>query len=139
MAVFEYRGILVASGKPVKGYRDADNAKSLRAVLRRDGILLTLASQESAEKAAAQKKKINLFAFLQRPKVSDVAVMTRQLATLVRAGVPLVASIAGLTEQVEKEQLVRVLTAVREALNEGRSFAKSLEVHPQVFPTLYIN
>jgi len=139
MAVFEYRGILVASGKPVKGYRDADNAKSLRAVLRRDGILLTLASQENAEKAAAQKKKINLFAFMQRPKVSDVAVMTRQLATLVRAGVLLVDSIVVLTEQVEKEQLVRVLTVVREALNEGTSFAKSLELHPQVFPTLYIN
>ncbi|HEY2406497.1 MAG TPA: type II secretion system inner membrane protein GspF [Polyangiaceae bacterium] len=139
MAVFEYRGILVASGKPVKGYRDADNAKSLRAVLKRDGILLTLASEESAEKAAAQKRRINLLAFFQRPKVSDVAVMTRQLATLVRAGVPLVDSIAALTEQVEKEQLVRVLTAVREALNEGTSFAKSLEVHPGVFPTLYIN
>jgi general secretion pathway protein F len=139
MAVFEYRGILVASGKPVKGYRDADNAKSLRAVLRRDGILLTLANEESAEKAGGSGRKLNLFAFMQRASAADVAVMTRQLATLVRAGVPLVDSIAALTEQVEKEQLVRVLTSVRETLNEGTSFSKSLEAHPTVFPTLYIN
>jgi general secretion pathway protein F len=65
--------------------------------------------------------------------------MTRQLATLVRAGVPLVDSVAALTDQVEKEQLVRVLTELRENLNEGTSFAKSLARHPQVFPPLYVN
>jgi general secretion pathway protein F len=65
--------------------------------------------------------------------------MTRQLATLVRAGVPLVESVAALTEQVEKEELKRTLTSVRETLNEGTSFAKSLEAHPRIFPALYIN
>jgi len=138
MAVYEFRGIQVTSGKPVKGYRDADNAKALRTVLRREGILLTLATEESKKKAA-DKKRIDLLAFFRRPSAADIAVMTRQLATLVRAGVPLVDSIAALTEQVEKEQLVRVLTAVRESLNEGTSFAKSLEAHPSVFPSLYTN
>src|SRR5688572_6138574 len=138
MAVYEFRGIQVTSGKPDKGYRDADNAKALRTVLRREGILLTLATEES-EKKAADKKRIDLLAFFRRPSAADIAVMTRQLATLVRAGVPLVDSIAALTEQVEKEQLVRVLTAVRESLNEGTSFAKSLEAHPSVFPSLYTN
>jgi general secretion pathway protein F len=138
MAVFEFRGIQIASGKPVKGYRDADNAKALRALLRREGVLLTVANEES-EKKAAQKKKLDLLAFFKRPSTSDVAMMTRQLATLVRAGVPLVESIGALTEQVENEQLKRVLTAVRESLNEGTSFNKSLEQHPKVFPPLYIN
>jgi general secretion pathway protein F len=138
MAVYEYRGIQIDNGKPVKGYRDADNAKALRAMLRRDGILLTLATEESDRKAKA-KRDIDLFAIFRRATTSDVAVMTRQLATLVRAGVPLVDSIAALTEQVEKESLVRVLTAVRENLNEGTSFAKSLEQHPKVFPPLYVN
>jgi general secretion pathway protein F len=138
MAVYEFRGIQIDSGKPVKGYRDADNAKALRALLRREGILLTLATEESERKAKA-KKQIDLLAFFRRATTADVAVMTRQLATLVRAGVPLVDSIAALTEQVEKEQLVRVLTAVRESLNEGTSFAKSLEAHPKVFPPLFVN
>ncbi len=138
MAVYEYRGIQIDSGKPVKGFRDADNAKALRALLRRDGVLLTLATEEN-ERKARTKRDIDLFAFFRRPSASDVAVMTRQLATLVRAGVPLVDSIQALTEQVEKESLVKVLTAVRENLNEGTSFAKSLEQHNKVFPPLYIN
>ncbi|MCA9598576.1 MAG: type II secretion system inner membrane protein GspF [Myxococcales bacterium] len=138
MAVYEYKGIQIDTGKPVKGYRDADNAKALRALLRRDGILLTLATEESKRKAKA-KKDIDLFAFFRRPSASDIAVMTRQLATLVRAGVPLVDSIAALTEQVEKEQLQRILTSVRENLNEGTAFAKCLEKHPKVFPPLYVN
>lgn len=138
MAVFEFRGIQVATGKAVKGFRDADNAKSLRGALRKEGVLLTQASEES-QKKEKDKRRINLKALLQRPTTSDVAVMTRQLATLVRAGVPLVDSVAALTDQVEKEQLVKVLTSLRENLNEGTSFAKSLAQHPSVFPPLYIN
>ncbi|HET9953083.1 MAG TPA: type II secretion system inner membrane protein GspF [Polyangiaceae bacterium] len=139
MAVFEYRGIQIESGKAVKGYRDAENARALRAVLRRDGIMLTSASEESEQKRQSKQRNIDLLAFFKRPRAADVAVMTRQLATLVRAGVPLVESIAALTDQVENEQLVRVLTTVRESLNEGTSFAKSLEQHPSVFPPLYVN
>ena len=139
MAVFEYRGIIAGSGKAVKGYRDADNPKALRALLRKDGILLTLAQEETAERAKKQRREIDLLAFFRRVTTADVAVMTRQLATLVRAGVPLVDSIAALVDQVEKEGLVRVLTAVGETLKSGTSFAKSLEVHPKVFPSLYVN
>lgn len=138
MAVFEYKGIQISTGKAVKGYRDADNARALRGLLRRDGILLTLATEESERKQKA-KRNIDLLAFLRRPNASDIAIMTRQLATLVRAGVPLVDSVAALTEQVEKEQLQRVLTGVRESLNEGTSFAKSLAMHPKVFAPLYVN
>jgi general secretion pathway protein F len=138
VAVFEFRGVQVQSGKPVKGFRDAENAKALRALLRREGVLLTQATEES-EREKREKRKVDPLAFLKRPSGSDVAVMTRQLATLVRAGVPLVESIQALTEQVENEQLTRILTAVRENLNEGTSFAKSLEMHPKVFPPLYVN
>ena len=138
MAVFEYRGIQVDSGKQVKGYRDADNAKALRAMLRRDGILLTLATEES-QRSKRAKKDIDLLAIFRRVNAADVAVLTRQLATLVRAGVPLVDSISALTEQVAKEALVRILTSVRESLNEGTSFAKSLDAHPRAFPPLYVN
>lgn len=138
MPVYEFRGIQIASGKPTKGFRDADNAKSLRSTLRKEGVLLTLATEESRKKDT-DKRKLDLLAFFRRPSTSDVAIMTRQLATLVRAGVPLVESVAALTDQVEKEQLVRVLTSLRENLNEGTSFAKSLGQHPTVFPPLYVN
>ena len=138
MPAFEYKGIEVASGKSVKGYRDADSPKALRGLLRRDGVLLTLATAEDARKAKAQRD-IHLLAFMYRPSGSDVAVMTRQLATLVRAGVPLVESIGALVEQVEKESLVRVLTALGETLKSGTAFAVCLGQHPKVFPPLYVN
>jgi general secretion pathway protein F len=138
MPGFEYKGLEVASGKAVKGYRDADSPKALRALLRRDGILLTLATPE-AERNERAKRDIQLLGFLYRPSASDVAVLTRQLATLVRAGVPLVESISALVDQVEKESLVRILTDVAENLKEGQAFADCLGAHPKVFPPLYVN
>ena len=138
MAVFEYRGILVATGKPVKGVRDAENQKVLRGVLRKDGILLTVATEGKAAEAKA-KNNIKLFAFMGRPSTSDIAVLTRQLATLIGAGIPLFESLNALIEQVENEQLKRALTEVREQVREGTSFAKALESHPTIFPPLYIN
>src|SRR3954465_5044633 len=104
MAVFEFRGVFASTGKPVRGVRDAENPKALRTILRRDGILLTLA-EESAGKGTKSKRDIDLFKFLRRISISDVAVLTRQLATLVRAGIPLVDAIGALVDQVEKEEL----------------------------------
>ena len=138
MPGFEYKGLEVASGKSVKGYRDADSPKALRALLRREGVLLTLATPENERKARA-KRDIQLLGFLYRPSSGDVAILTRQLATLVRAGVPLVESITALVDQVEKESLVRILTDVSENLKEGKAFASCLGAHPKVFPPLYIN
>jgi general secretion pathway protein F len=138
MPGFEYKGLEVASGKAVKGYRDADSPKALRALLRREGVLLTLATPED-ERKERSKRDIQLLGFLYRPSASDVAVLTRQLATLVRAGVPLVESITALVDQVEKESLVRILTDVAENLKEGIDFATCLGAHPKVFPSLYVN
>src|SRR5579863_6901786 len=129
MAVFEYRGLLVASGKQVHGVRDADNAKVLRATLKREGILLTSAQEETKARRSGSRQ-ITLFRGV---SAGDIAMMTRQLATLVNAGIPLVEAVSALTEQVEKLELKRVLTQVRDRLNEGSSLAKALEPHPKVF------
>jgi general secretion pathway protein F len=138
MAVYEFRGIEIQSGKSTKGVREADSPKTLRAGLRKEGILLTEATLEK-EHRHKTRKNIDLFAMLRRASAADIAVVTRQLATLVRAGVPLVDSLAALMEQVEKESLTRVLGQVRQSVNQGISFAKSLEQFPRVFPPLYFN
>jgi general secretion pathway protein F len=139
VAVYEYTGIEISSGKNVKGVRDADTAKALRGLLRKDGILLTSAVEDTAKAKKKALGEIDLFAFMKRASTGDVAVMTRQLATLVRAGIPLVESISALTEQLDKKDLKRIMTQVRERLNEGTSFAKALEAFPTTFPTLYIS
>lgn len=138
MAVFEYTGLLVATGKPVKGVRDSDNAKTLRAQLKREGILLTDAAEEKSA-VARSRGRIDFKAMLQRVGSGDIAMMTRQLATLVGAGIPLVEAVSALIEQVDKEPLKRVLSTVRDRLNEGSSLAKALEAHPKMFPPLYCN
>jgi len=139
MAVFEYRGVAVASGKQVHGFRDADNARVLRSALKREGVLLTSANEDTKAHGAKAGRGINLMAFFRRVSVGDVAMMTRQLATLVGAGIPLVEAVSALVDQMEKPELQRVLTQVRDRLNEGQSLAKALEAHPKVFPNLYVN
>src|SRR5258708_3886209 len=139
MAVFEYRGILTSSGKQVHGVRDADNAKVLRATLKREGILLTNAHEDVKARVGARKAGGGGFSLFNRVSVGDVAMMTRQLATLVTAGIPLVEAVGALIEQVEKHELKRVLTQVVDRLNEGSSLAKALEPHPNVFSNLYVS
>lgn len=138
MAVFEYSGILSASGKHVNGVRDADNAKALRATLKREGVLLTNAHEEKKAKKGGGGS-LEGGSLFRRVSVADVAMTTRQLATLVTAGIPLVESVGALIEQVDKLELKRVLTKVVDRLNEGSSLAKALESHPHVFSNLYVS
>ncbi len=138
MAVFEYKGILVATGKGTQGLRDAENVKALRAQLRKDGVLLTTATEEKSQKLA-EPKGFSLKRFFEHPSVADVAIMTRQLATLVKAQIPLFEALSALIEQTEKEGLRRALTNVRDAVREGTAFADALMAHPTIFPDLYVN
>ncbi|HVJ90516.1 MAG TPA: type II secretion system F family protein [Labilithrix sp.] len=137
MAVFVYSGLAVATGKKVSGVRDADNPKMLRALLKREGILLTEASEEKRDKK--QGRSIDIGAFFRRVSVGDVAMLTRQLATLVGAGIPLVEAVSALIEQVDKEELKKTLSLIRDRLNEGSSLAKALEPHAHIFPPIYTN
>lgn len=139
MAVFEYRGILSASGKQVRGVRDADNNRTLRAVLKREGILLTSAREEKGARAGVRGAQAAGGGFFGRVSTTDVSMMTRQLATLVGAGIPLVEAVGALIEQMEKLELKRVLTQIVDRLNEGSSLAHALEAHPKVFPKLYVS
>jgi general secretion pathway protein F len=74
-----------------------------------------------------------------RVRLQDVAIMTRQLATLVGAGLPLMEALDALVEQLEKGGLKRVVAGVREVVREGGSLADALGRFPRVFSELYIN
>ncbi|MGH7440580.1 MAG: type II secretion system F family protein, partial [Polyangiaceae bacterium] len=138
MAVFEYRGIVAASGKQVHGVRDADNPKVLRAVLKREGVLLTSA-QEEVKARGRKGGSSDSGPLFRRVSPEDVAMSTRQLATLVTAGIPLVEAVGALIEQSEKMELKRVMTQLVDRLNEGSSLAKAMEAHPHAFSNLYVS
>jgi general secretion pathway protein F len=137
MAVFEFSGILVETGKSVSGTRDAENVKALRGQLRKDGILLTEATEEA--EAAEKQRGVDIKKLFQRPNVGDIAIMTRQLATLIRAKIPLFEALSALIDQVEKEGLRRALTNIRDQVREGISFADALKEHPTIFTDMYVN
>jgi general secretion pathway protein F len=138
MPVFEYKA-LTAAGKAVQGLKEAESPKALRGALKRDGIFLTEVLGEQQQQAA-QKRDVNVRRWVvARVGAEDLAVMTRQLAVLIHAGIPLVESLAALVEQVEHERLKRVVSEVRQRVNEGGSLADALAAHPRVFNGLYVN
>lgn len=85
-------------------------------------------------KGDAAKKEL-----LQRVKLRELCVATRQLAALLRGGMPLVPALNVLIEQLEKRPLALVLTEVRDRVNAGSGFAEALERHKQVFSPVYVS
>ncbi len=137
MPVFEWSG-LDGRGKEVRGVRDADSAKALRALLRKDGVLLTQALEGTAAKKA-KAREVDLRRLLQRVSTMDVAMLTRQFATLLKSGVPLVESMTALIDQMDNPELKTALTQTRDKVNEGSSLHDALRLHPKIFPPIYVN
>jgi len=137
MAVYAYKGI-DTRGKSVKGVRDADSAKALRTVLKRDGVLAT-EILESSEAAMKRSRDIDLGRLFRRVSPMDVAMATRQLSVLLRSGVPLVEGLSALIEQLDQPELKNAFTDTRNKVNEGSTLADALKAHPKMFPSLYIN
>jgi general secretion pathway protein F len=148
MPVFEYVG-KSAGGKTVKGMLDVESVKALKNALRRDSVFLTEYHETSAKgskqkvKAGVEQKAasrdVDVGEWLTRITPLDVAECTRQLATLVKASVPLVEALQATVEQVENPKLKRVLAQVRTDVNEGAAFWRALQSHPTVFETTYFN
>ncbi len=136
MAVFEYKA-LNAQGGQLSGIIDADTPADARAKLRQRGKFPT-EIKESEDKVGLQSE-VTVSRLLQRVKAADVAIFTRQLATLVEAGLPLVKALTALIEQLEKSPLKRIIIKVRDEVNAGISFADALAFYPRVFSGLYVN
>jgi general secretion pathway protein F len=138
MPIFEYKALNEA-GRAVEGLREADSPKTLRTALRRDGLFLTevTGQQQAAAAAARDVSPVRLIGG--RIGSDDVAVTTRQLAVLVGAGVPLVEALTALVDQVDHDRLKRIISNVKQRVNEGSSLADAMAAHPKAFSTLYVN
>lgn len=155
MAVYEFRG-LNAAGKTITGLKEADSPKSLRVLLKKEGVFLTDVMGQSDGKGSARSvlkgaggakgatealnQDINLKRFTRGGiNTEDVAIMTRQLATLLHAGVSLIEALTALVDQVDKERLKVVLSDIKQRVNEGSGLADAMTHHEKVFGKLYIN
>jgi general secretion pathway protein F len=137
MAVYAWRGINT-SGKEVKGIDDADSPKGLRATLKRQGVMVTQL-EEASVAAKRDARNVSFKKLVTRVNMTDMALTTRQLATLLKAGIPLVESLDALIEQIEKDDLRNALTDARDKVNEGIAFNTALAAHPKLFEGLYTN
>jgi general secretion pathway protein F len=134
--VYEYRA-LNASGRNIKGIVDADSSRAARLKLRRSGIY-PIELHEEAD-AQGEKRDFDVLRFLRRIKLQEVAIMVRQLSTLLSAGLPLVESLTAVIEQVPNPALKKIGTQVRERVNEGSSLADAFAQHPRIFSPLFVN
>jgi general secretion pathway protein F len=138
MPVFEYKA-LDQRGRTIEGLKEADSPKTLRSTLRRENLFLTeVLGQKQA--AAVAKREVSVRRFVGgRIGADDIAITTRQLAVLVGAGVPLVEALNALVDQVDHDAMKRVISDVKQRVNEGSSLADAMAVHSRVFSTLYVN
>lgn len=137
MPVYAYKG-LNEKDKKVKGLIDAESTKAARQKLRKTQIYPTELT-ETVERKKEVGRIGKLFRIGGGVPSLELAVMTRQMSTLVGAQLPLVQCLSALTEQVEHDRLRTVLAETKDAVNEGASLADALAAYPRIFSDLYIN
>jgi general secretion pathway protein F len=141
MPVYEYTA-LNKKGKNVSGVIDAEGASAARQKIRADGNFPVSIDEI---KGATGRKTIKIHAprslarTFSRIRPAEVTIMTRQLATLVGAGFPLVSAIDTLIPQTKSPTFTKVLTQIKDAVVEGSSFASALSQYPSAFSQLYVN
>ncbi len=133
--IYEYKA-LEPNGRNQKGIVEAESQKAARAKLKKQGLMIT----EISEKTSLQQKNaVNIPFFGNRVSAQEITMMTRQLASLVKANIPLVEALSALVDQTENEKLKVILSHVRQDVNEGSSLAKATGHHPKIFDTIFVN
>jgi general secretion pathway protein F len=132
LAAYEYSA-LDAKGRQTKGLIEGDTPRHARQLLRERG-LSPLDVNEVAESKQAGSSLFNRGGGLSS---TELSLFTRQLATLVRSGLPLDESLTAVSEQSESKRVKRIALGVRAGVVEGNSLASSLDQFPNAFPTLF--
>lgn len=134
MPIFEYKG-LKRDGKNVKGVIDAENLRAARAKLKKDNIFVV----DIKDKKKAESKKKSGPRSTKNVGVKDISLMTRQLATLIKANIPLVDALTAVSEQVENPVLSEALADCKNMVNEGSTLHKAMLKYPNIFTTIYVS
>lgn len=134
MATYSYKG-LDRTGKEIKSTVSSDSLAGAKNKIKAQGYMLISIKEEKAKTA---KTGVSLSISKAVP-VHDLALMTRQLATLIKAKIQIVQALQALSEQIENQTLKMALSEVKQDVNEGLSLAKALGKHSAVFDHIYVN
>jgi general secretion pathway protein F len=134
MAIYNYKGI-DKTGKELKGTINAESLAPAKAKIKSMGIMLI----EINEQTSSSLKRGSSFSFGNSVSIADLALMTRQLATLLKAKIQVVEAFSALVDQTENPRLKITLSEIRQKVNEGSSLAKALAEYPKIFDNVYVN
>src|SRR4030043_1237540 len=132
MPIYKWEG-KTAKGAVKKGETEAPNEAAIRIHLRQQNIIPTKIS------AKAKEITISLPFFKKKVNQRSVAIFTRQLATMIDAGLPLVQSLEVLSSQQDNKLFKNIIREIREDVEGGSTFAGALKKHPAAFNDLYTN
>ncbi|MBS1186974.1 MAG: ral secretion pathway protein GspF [Burkholderiaceae bacterium] len=132
MPAFRYEAV-DAGGKPQKGVVNADSARAARAELREQGLLPLELEAISGQQDGASRR----FAFGEKLTAVELALFTRQLASLLEAGLPLEQALTALLEQAERPYVRDLVAAIRADVVGGGTFTDALAQHPRDFTAIY--
>jgi general secretion pathway protein F len=134
MGAYEYTA-LDQRGREKKGIIEGDTPRQIRQILRERGL-----SPISVSEIARQDREQGRRQYFRRPagaSPADISLLTRQFATLVRAGLPIEEALSAMAEQSEKARIKSMVFAIRARIMEGQSLARALGTFPRAFPDLY--
>ncbi|MBC7540925.1 MAG: type II secretion system inner membrane protein GspF [Bacteriovorax sp.] len=135
MAIYSYKGI-DKTGKEVKGSVSAENLSPAKARVKAMGIMLIEINEQTS---TSMKKNAAGLSFGSAVSIADLSLMTRQLATLLRAKIQVVEAFTALVDQTDNQRLKITLSEIRQKVNEGSSLAKALSDYPKIFDNVYVN
>ncbi len=133
-ATFEYK-VRDKAGKIKTGKLEAETQAQVAAKLKTMGY----APVSIAQTGVGLQKEIKIPGFTPKVKLKDLAVFSRQFATMINSGLSLLRALNILTEQTENKELARVLREVRNEIETGNSLSAAMGKHPNVFPPLMVN
>ncbi len=136
MPIYEYKAMKRKGGNET-GIIDADTARDARTILRNKKLHVT--EIHEVEDVGKEQSRRRLPKIFRRAHREEIALITRQLSTMLRAGIPLSQSLSALVEQAASQDIEAILRDVREKVTQGVGLGEALGFHPSYFSELYVN
>ena len=139
MEAFTYKGI--TDGKYVEGDIEALNIDDASFLLKEKKIIITNIIKSKKKKSDGKKKKssFSLFSGKKKVKVEDILIFSKQFATMVKAGLPILQVLTMLRDQLENDGIKEIVEDIRKSLEGGLNLSKCFEKYPQHFDNVYVN
>ena len=141
MTTYEYTG-LNRKGRKEKGLITADSKTAANALLKKKSVYPIDISEihaESTGKSSRAGASVMGFALFSRISKSEISMVTRQMSTLVSAGFNLVSALDTLVLQTRSRAVIKVISRIKNAIEEGNSFSQALALYPSLFSPIYVN